>query len=416
MRSHCADFASRVRRLTSTAGVVLTIVLVTASLARGQLGTYRDLYNFNGNGGDQNPFAGVTRDSAGNLYGTTSGIGIGDGCCGTVFKLSLSDGKWIETVLYRFTGGADGATPLGSLVFDSGGNLYGTTFIGGSGGQGTVFKVNPSGKETVLHSFTLNGIPDGTNPYAGLLLVDGYLYGTTSGRGEGGYGTVFKVATDGTGFSVLYSFCNCQVPGGMDGALSQAVLVRDSAGNLYGTTSLGGDAGYGTVFKLDPSGNETILHSFLGTGGDGAQPTAGLVLDGGGNLYGTTTVGGNQECGGNPPPGGCGTVFKLTSSGEETVLHIFTRHYGRSWYGLTRDERSGVLYGSTDFTVFKLDSVTGKLEVVHRFTNAEGGPSGVVNDAAGDLYGTTEFGGGFFGDGTVFEIIACPNGCAAASN
>ena len=168
------------------------------------------------------------------------------------------------------------------------------------------------------------------------------------------------------------------------------------------------------MFKLDPSGNETILHSFLGTGGDGALPTAVLVLDSGGDLYGTTTVGGHQGCSGGPPPGGCGTAFKLTPSGEETVLHTFDGERGMPNYGLIQGEHSGVLYGSTALTVFKLDRMTEKLEVLHLFTRAEGGPSGVIEDTAGNLYGTT-FGGGNpacppDGCGTVFETHSYPNG------
>jgi len=241
------------------------------------------------------PYAGLVPDAAGNVYGTTF-FG-GSGCppygCGTVFKVN-SAGK--ETVLYSFTGKPDAEYPYAGLVRDSAGNLYGTTINGGATGWGTVFKVNSTGKETVLYSFT--GGADGGNPY-GTLLGDraGNLYGTTASGGTSGSGTVFKVSSSGAE-TVLYGFT-----GGVDGGNPCANLVRDRTGNLYGTTPYGGTSGNGTVFKVSPSGMETVLYSFSG-GTDGAQPYDGLVRDTAGNLYGTA-LGGNG-------PGYYGTVWKLT--------------------------------------------------------------------------------------------------------
>ncbi len=413
------------------------------------------LYSFTGTNGDgAQPTAGLIMDSAGNLYGTTQFGGV-TSCfsdrippgCGTVFKLDPSGN---ETVLHSFTGtNGDGANPAASLIMDSAGNLYGTTQFGGvtscsSGsfvppGCGTVFKLDPSGHETVLYSFTLtNG--DGANPAAGLIMDSaGNLYGTTQlgGITSGncpnsgtnttapppvGCGTVFKLDPS-EHETVLYSFT---LTNG-DGAQPVAGLIMDSAGNLYGTTPYGGvtsssclvfvtgppiPPGCGTVFKLDPSGHETLLHSFTGTNGDGAQPVAGLIMDSAGNLYGTTPFGGvtsSSSCSG-PPPAGCGTVFKLDPSGHETLLHSFTGTNGdgaQPVAGLIMDS-AGNLYGTVAAsagTVFRLEP-SGHETVLHSFTGSPDGEdpvAGVIMDSAGNLYGTT-YGGGSAGDGTVFRL------------
>src|SRR5271163_2430536 len=219
-----------------------------------------------------------------------------------------------ETVLYSFSGTpSDGAIPYATPVFD-GRNLYGTTVEGGAYGYGTVFKLEPSGKETILHSFDFNG-SDGYTPYASLVLHKGILYGTTELGGEYGQGTVFEVTPteNGSTETILHSFDL----NGTDGAAPFASLIFDADGNLYGTTYSGGDYGHGTVFELAPSGTETILHSFDFNGSDGYYPYASLVLLGKGNLYGTTTYGGSYGC----AEDGCGTVFELTPSGQETILH-----------------------------------------------------------------------------------------------
>ena len=255
------------------------------------------LYSFTGSDGSE-PFAGLIADSSGNLYGTTQSGGASGGH-GVVFKLSPSG---TETVLHTFTGGSDGGIPRAGLIADTGGNLYGTTAGGGASNAGTVFKLSPSGTETVLYSFTGS---DGSGPFAGLIAdSSGNLYGTTqSGGASGGHGVVFKLSPGGTE-TVLYSFT-----GGSDGGTPRAGLIADSSGNLYGTTQFGGPGcggvGCGVVFKLSPSGTETVLYSF--TGSDGSGPFPGLIADSSGNLYGTTLSGGAS--------GGHGVVFKLTGAG-----------------------------------------------------------------------------------------------------
>jgi len=273
------------------------------------------LYKFKGGHDGLFPEALLVQDKAGNLYGTTY---VGDGL-GNVFKVA-PDGK--ETVLYTFTGGSDGCGPYPGVILDADGNLYGAASGGGdafcNNGHGVIFEVDTTGNLKVLHTFTG---ADGAAPDSVLLFDSaGNLYGTTvyggnsSGCGSSGCGTVFKVSPQSGGNwseSVLYSFCslsNC-----IDGAEpDRGPLVRDSAGNLYGTAYFGGDKNLcngscGVVFKLDTAGNETVLHPFTG-GKDGAFPFAGLVTDGHGNYYGTTQAGGSACYGSNT----CGVVFEVT--------------------------------------------------------------------------------------------------------
>jgi uncharacterized repeat protein (TIGR03803 family) len=274
------------------------------------------LYSFTGGADGGSPNAGLVLDAKGNLYGTTYGGGghlyaCENTPCGTVFRVSRAQGIIKETRLYSFTGKADGGKPKAGLVRDTQGNLYGTSTYFTGLGWGTVFKVSLGTRwqQTVLHSFT--GGPD-TGPVGGLVLdAQGNLYGTTNGAGTYGYGTVFKLDTNGKE-TVLYSFT-----GGVDGANPQAGLVLDAQGNLFGTTVWGGDTacdapyGCGTVFKVDASGHETMLHGFTG-GADGAFPYAGLVLDAQGTVYGTTFNGGLNSCRNGSQGVGCGVVFKLT--------------------------------------------------------------------------------------------------------
>jgi uncharacterized repeat protein (TIGR03803 family) len=274
----------------------------------------------------------LARDSSGNLYGTSITGGIaGELCCGTVFEVTASG---TETVLYRFTGIDGDGFPQNGAVRDSSGNLYGTTQNGGPDNAGTVFKVDPSGKKTVLYSFT--GSTDGAYPMAGVVLdAKGNLYGTTSGGGLysfGGYGTVFKLDPTGKE-TVLYTFM-----GANDGSSPEAGVIRDSQGNLYGTTYLGGTAGAGTVFKVDPQGQETVLHNFAG-GNDGGLPIgASLARDSAGNLYGTTPQGGSTDF---------GVVFKINAKGNETILHTFSGSDGKIPYGTLILDKAGNLYGTT---------------------------------------------------------------------
>ena len=222
------------------------------------------------------------RDSAGDLYGTTYEGGTSN--AGVVFELDTSGH---ETVLYSFTSGADGGYPDAGVIRDSAGNFYGTTFSGGTG-SGVVYKLDTAGHETVLYSFT-GGVAGG-NPIAGVIRDSvGNLYGTTVNGGG-----VYKVDAAGN-YAVLYTFT-----GGADGGTPYSGVIRDAVGNLYGTTQLGGLgvdlSGYGVVYKVDTAGHETVLYSFTG-GADGGRPSAGVILDSAGNLYGTTYSGGKGSNG-----------------------------------------------------------------------------------------------------------------------
>jgi uncharacterized repeat protein (TIGR03803 family) len=373
-----------------------------------QAQTYSVLHTFAGGADGSTPDGGVVVDAAGNLYGTT-GAG-GSSNSGTVFKI---DAAGTETVLHSFTGSADGKAPYAGLALDSSGSLYGTTQLGGASNFGTVFKIDAAGAETVLHSFT--GGADGKIPYAPVIRdSSGNLYGTTTTGGAAGYGTVFKLDTAGT-LTLLYSF-----KGGADGGFPTGGLVRDSAGTFYGTTNDGGlpnacflgRVGCGVVFKLDTSGKQTVLYTFTG-GADGGEPQAGLTIDATGNLYGTTEAGGTSDN---------GVVFKLDKSGMETVLHTFGNGGAAPFGGVILDG-AGNLYGTTNNggsgygTVFQLDA-TSHYAVLHQFTAGTDGANpiaGLVSDTAGNLYGTTA-GGGNGNLGTVFEIGAiAPNFSLAAS-
>jgi uncharacterized repeat protein (TIGR03803 family) len=374
---------------------LLTLLFISPSSASGQ--AFSLLHQFRSGSGGINPYAGVVLDAKSNLYGTTYNDGAF--ASGTVFRIN-SSGK--EKVLHSFSQtGGDGTFPwYGSLVRDSSGNLYGTTLTGGTYEQccGTIFKVDASGKETVLYSFTGTG-EDGYFPQAGVVRdPSGNLYGMSESGGTGGAGTVFKLDTRGQE-TVLYSFT-----GSTDGGFPQAGLVLDTKGNLYGATSGGGSSSYaGTVFKVDSTGTETVLYTFTGSS-DGGTPQSGLIRDSRGNLYGTTSAGGAI---------GYGTVFKINAQGQETVLHSFgggSDGAAPSESSLVRDS-AGNLYGTTpqggftDFgIVFKIDP-KGNETVLHTFSGSDGKiPYGtLVIDKAGNLYGTT-YEGGAYGGGVVFKI------------
>jgi len=397
--------------------------------------TYTVLYSFTGGVDGGVPAAGLIRDEAGNLYGTTSAGGSSG--AGVVFKLDPS-GK--ETVLYSFTGGADGGIPVGSLIRDQVGNLYGTTVGGGNFtspmcagfGCGVIFKLDPSGNETVLHAFT-NGA-DGGSPMAALIRDEaGNVYGTASTGGNGssscpfGCGLVFKLDSSGNE-TVLYTFS-----GSADGASPDASLLRDGSGNFYSSAQFGGNftspvcAGFacGVIFKLDLSGKETVLHTFNGT--DGASPYDGLTRDAAGNLYGTTGYGDNTSASCPNGSSGCGVVFKLNPrSRQYMVLYAFTGEADgyQLFGGLTRaggDEgfdADQTLYGTTflggNFSgpcgafgcgvIFRVDR-RGKHTVLHTFGGTDGAGPGfvVLLRHHGSLYGTTGAGGAF-GAGVVFKL------------
>jgi uncharacterized repeat protein (TIGR03803 family) len=269
------------------------------------------LHSFEGGTDGAYPSWQLAFDAAGNLYGAT--VQGGTANQGTVFKVDTS-GR--ETVLYTFTGGADGGYPNG-VIIDPASNLYGTTAFGGAGSktglqEGVVFKLDPSGRETLLYSFT--GLSDGGLPEAGVIRDSaGNLYGTTDEGGLGA-GVVYEVSAAGQ-YKVLHAFT-----GGADGGYPFAPVIRDSAGNLYGTVSGYGAGGAGVVYKLDPVGQYTALYSFTG-GTDGGSPTSGVVRDPAGNLYGANVHGGTPSC---YLDIGCGVVYKLDTSGQLTVLHSFT--------------------------------------------------------------------------------------------
>jgi uncharacterized repeat protein (TIGR03803 family) len=287
------------------------------------------LHSFAGGSRDgAKPYAGLLNVN-GTLYGTTSSGGAHNS--GTVFAITTAGA---ETVLHSFGAPGDGAAPHAGLI-DVNGTLYGTTYVGGTKKFGTVFAIAPSsGAETVLYSFAA-GSGDGAYPAAGLLNVNGTLYGTTHTYGASDCGTVFAITTAGAE-TTLYNFA-CEP----DGSHPQDALINVN-GTLYGTTLYGGTNDEGTLFSITPSGTETVLHSFGGLG-DAATPYAGLT-NVNGTLYGTSLYGGGISCSSG---GGCGTVYSITTSGKDTVLHSFgTKGDGSTPYaGLVNV--NGTLYGTT---------------------------------------------------------------------
>jgi uncharacterized repeat protein (TIGR03803 family) len=406
--------------------IFMTLLLASAVVpTEAQAQKFNVLHTFHGRDGG-GPEGVLVRDTAGNSYGTAGG-GTGK-CskfgCGTVFKLDRAGN---EVWLHSF-GGWNGRQPMAGLLRDAAGNLYGTTIYGGKmtqacgGAQGfgcgVVFKLDKSGKETVLYKF--KGMPDGYFSEA-LLAKDktGSLYGTTYPGGADGWGTVFKVDIAGKE-TVLHNFAG-PPNGGGDGAIPGPGVSRDAAGNIYGVTGAGGAYGAGTVFKLDATGKENLLYSFTG-GADGGGPGSVLLLAKG-NIYGTTGNGGNSECGGS----GCGVVFGLSPQSDgswtESVLYTFCSLPScadgeRPLAGPLVRDSVGNLYGTTYFggasddgIVFKLDT-TGKETVLHSFTGGADGAfpyAGLIMDSHGNLYGTTQGGGATcytsFTCGVVFEII-----------
>lgn len=323
------------------------------------------------------------------------------------------------TVLYNFTGRPDGAFANGSLTRDDAGNLYGTTAAGGLYDFGTTFRVDPAGNETTLTNFDYTNV--GIVPQPGLVMHKRTLYDTVNGGGDYGAGAVFK-NSDGGKAKLLYSFCtlaNCA-----DGVFPQYGVTRDNAGNLYGTAQSGGAYGRGVVFKVDTGGHETVLYSFCPNGGtcsDGDYPAAsGVIRDSAGNTYGYAQDGpSNISCFGSGYP--CGVVWKLDSSGNETVLHAFTGgpSDGAGAIGQLVIDRDGDLYGTTTFggsgtacgqygcgTVFKIDT-SGNETVLHNFTGSTDGAApnaeALILDKKGNLYGTAT-NGGAHGYGTVFQL------------
>jgi uncharacterized repeat protein (TIGR03803 family) len=317
------------------------------SPASGGTWTLTTLYDFQGLDDGEQPYGGLVFDSSGNLYGTTQAGGAGGG--GTVFRLSSANGSWTLTTLYSFGVINNALSPNSSLIFDSAGNLYGTSIGGGNNGDGTVFKLTPTSsapwKETVLHSFGV--AHDGVGPHGPLVMdAQGNLYGTTSSGGAGGVGIVFELthkAGGGWTENVLHSFA--------EGGQPFAGVILDAAHNLYGTTFSGGSHGYGTVFRLSRvnSGGqlvwkEILLYSFT-AGTDGANPASPLTRDAAGNLYGTTDGGSPSGC---TSLYGCGQVFKLSvdNTGLWTIAALYPVPDFLDPYGALVLDSSGNIYGT----------------------------------------------------------------------
>lgn len=377
--------------------LILALVVIATSSAHAQ--TYTVLHNFTGGVDGGNPYAGVTLDAAGNLYGTTTTNS--NGGPGTVYKLTHKSGGWTLTRLYN-------SGSFGGLTIGPNGTFYGIN------AYSQVFDLQPPPHflpnllapwiETTLYSLTAGS-------YAGVVFDRaGNIYGTTYDEGSYGGGTVFELSPSNGGWTetVIHNFGN-----GFDGNFPIAGLLIDAAGNLYGTTQSGGDYGDGTVFELSPSAGswtETLLHSFTG-GDDGGDPYGGLIFDSAGNLYGATP--GTYEFNGNG-----GSVFKLTPAGGSwafSVLYSFTEGGDECGpRGTPAMDAAGSLYDTTtcspgDGSVFKLTPANGgwTYTQLHDFDQRGDGEypeAGVTLDASGNIYGTTSVGGAYNAYGIVFEI------------
>ncbi|MGH6889650.1 MAG: choice-of-anchor tandem repeat GloVer-containing protein [Rhizomicrobium sp.] len=352
------------------------------------------LYNFAGSSDGGDPDAGLIRDSAGNLYGT--GDYGGAAFAGVVFKVARNG---TETVLYSFSGGADGAQPFATLVRDKAGNLYGTTTMGGSANAGVVFQIDAGGTETILHNFI--GGTDGTDPTGGLLEDRaGNFYGTTSQGGTSDAGVLFKISAKGK-YSILHTFTGAADDGKYPTYTS---LLMDSTGTLYGVTEEGGTTDNGILYKFSKTGTLTILHSFTGGTTDGCNVLGTPFIDKSGDFYGTTSSCGTSSL---------GTVWKVSANGNESVLHSFAGGAADGEYplaGVIVDARGNV-YGNTETggasnvgTVYKI-SPTGKFTLLHSFTGADGKYpyGGLVQNRKGSLFGTA-LNGGAIGYGTVWKM------------
>jgi uncharacterized repeat protein (TIGR03803 family) len=334
------------------AGAVFTLTLS---------GTESIIYSFAGGGANGAVPQSLIQASDGSYYGATAQGGIGP-CsqgCGTIFQLAANNNSLLTT-LYKFTGASDGGIP-NAVIQGTDGNLYGTTQFGGtassacgSSGCGVVFKLTPTGAETVLHAFA-GGSADGAGAQSLIQGSDGNFYGVTQFGGASNLGVVFKITPAGVA-TVLHAF-----GGGGDGAQPNTTLIQGSDGNFYGTTPFGGTSGQGVVFRITPAGVETVLHAFAGGAADGANPLTGVIQGSDGNFYGTTSSGGDPSC-----AGGCGTVYKLTPAGVESTLCGFTA--GAFGGGPQSPDPSSLLLGSD-----------------------------------GNFYGTT-FNGGEFGNGSAFRV------------
>ena len=402
--------------------ILFLIIVGAVSAAHAQ--TLTTLFAFNGTDGAE-PFQSNLLDIGGTLYGTT-GIG-GAYNAGTIFKLD-NTGK--ETVIYSFTGGTDGSLPSSGLTLSKG-NVYGTTFNGGdlscvllgsTPGCGVVYKLTPAGKFSVVYTFT--GSTDGAWPQGVIPDSSGNLYGPAYYGGNLscpytgiGCGVIFKIDTTGKE-TPIYTFQD-----GTDGGVPNGFITMDGAGNIYGAAIDGGTltdcggAGCGVIFKVTPAGKETALYSFTG-GTDGGGPNGSLLMDRQGYLYGTAYLGGDLQCTSIPNTAGCGVVFKISPTGHESVLHAFNGTDGAGpSYGLLAGS-AGTAYGTTIYggadnfgVVFELTSKGEK--VLYSFTGGTDGAypqSGLIVDKSGNMFSNTVFGGNLScnspnGCGTVFKFV-----------
>lgn len=390
--------------------VFLTLLFVASSAAQ----TFKVFHSFSFTDGSS-PNGDLLRDSEGNFYGTTQFGGSSNR--GLVFEL---DAKGNETILYTFTGGADGGIPIGRVIRDSAGNLYGITSLGGDPtcSCGTVFKLTKSGTLKVLHSFKggKDGAQNEGQPELGLVMVNGDLYGSASFGGVSGCdgslgcGVLFKVTPSGKE-TVLHRFT-----GQAEGAFPQD-LISDQAGNIYGASGgsyMQGNAG--TIFKLDTTGKLTTLYTFPG-GTDGVSPRWRLLRNANGVFYGVTQFGGDAtDC--KVASSGCGVVFAVNAADKERVVHTFGKPPGGEEPSGGLLDVAGTFYGVTVYggtvnsncmfgcgVVYRVSN-SGKYSVLYRFTGGSDGalPSGsLTEDASGNVYGATDSGGNG-NNGVIYEI------------
>lgn len=388
-----------------------SVIWLLCSTAIALAQNFSVLADFNGTNGANPLTMTLVQGLDGNFYGTTS-LG-GANSNGTVFKITQTG---VLTTLYSFCAQplcADGFYPQGGLLLATDGNLYGTTSSGGANGYGTVFKITSQGELTTLHSFSP---AEAGVPSALVQGENGDFYGTSMTGGSSGKGTVFKITFAGT-FTTLYTFCtqtNCP-----DGYFPRSALVEGSDGSFYGTAISGGaDIYYGTIFKITRAGMLTTLHSFDGTDGD--YPIGALVQGLDGSFYGTTADGGT-----NCPPTGCGTAFRITAAESLTTLFDFDSTHGANPFSGLIQGTDRNFYGTTTLggnltcsapntsscgTIFEI-SPGGTLTTLHNFGFTDGyfPEGGLLQSTTGTFYGTTYAGGnnndcGQNGCGTVFSV------------
>lgn len=405
-------------RIRHSIGKVLGILIPIAILVGSAfaMSTPRVIYSFGGGTDGEYTDTELVVDNAGNLYGTSVQGGAFGG--GTVFELSPSGSGWTHTVLYNFTGGADGGEPYKGVTLDAHGNLYGTAVTGGGGscegGCGVVYELTNSGgiwTQSVIHAFTGS---DGSGPGSPVAVdAQGNLYGTTPTGGSNGFGVIYEMipASGGWSFRVIHTFT-----GGIDGlGGSASPMLLDAQGNLYGVNTVGGADGFGNVFELTRSGsswNLTTIYSFQDQP-DGASPYGGVIFDKDGNLYGTTYYAGANDV---------GTVYKLSrnnGSWTESVLYSFKGGSGGdSPISTLVTDAKGNLYGTTSDggaakcgcgTIFKMARSSGgnwTESVVYRFPGAPQAGfayNGIVSDGKGNFYGATVH-GGRGNDGAIYQF------------